>query len=251
MRPAQFLATAALACAALLMPAPSSAQQRIESLDLTVTTTPAVVSDYLFRGVSQTRGRPAVQATIDIEHGSGLYVGGFVSNVSFPGTDIRQEVDLNLGYRFALGGVKLDLGATYFWYPGYDRPGDFDWSWYEITLRGSYEIAPVKLVGQIAYAPNFNYESGTAIYVEGGLDLALDFGFTASVRVGHQWVQRNTRWGAPDYTVFSFGVSRELVAGIIGAVTLSHTTLDDRSSECFGGLALCGTRFVASASRPF
>ncbi len=70
-------------------------------------------------------------------------------------------MDLSAGYRFAVGDLKLDLGATYFWYPGYDVPGGFDWSWYEFTLRASYEIAPLKLVAQIAYAPNFTFESPT------------------------------------------------------------------------------------------
>ena len=171
-----------------------------------------------------------------------------------PPADIRQEVDLNAGYRFAVGDVKLDIGFTYFWYPGYERnsaAGAYDWSWYEFTLRTSYEIAPLKLVGSIAYSPNFNFETGNAVYVEGGFDLALDFGFTASVRAGYQWVDRNTRWGAPDYGVFSFGVSREIFAGVIGALTVSHATLRDGGTDCFGGLQICGTRFIAGVSRPF
>ncbi|MGG5812006.1 TorF family putative porin [Falsiroseomonas sp. CW058] len=254
---ALMLSAAALIGGMLAAPGTPQAQQTIDSLGLTVTTTPALTSDYMFRGISQTRSQPAIQATVDVEHASGLYIGTFVSNVSFPGTNLRQEVDLNLGYRFAVGDVKLDLGATYFGYPGYDRaPGGFDWSWWEVSLRGSYELAPVKFVGQVSYSPNFNFESGSAWYVEGGFDMTLDFGFTASARLGYQWIEYNTTspaghgaFGTPDYAVLSFGLSREIGAGFIGSVTGYYTTLN--RNDCFGGLNLCGPRAVATVSRPF
>lgn len=256
MKPAHFLGAATLGAAALLTPAAASAQQTIEALGLTVTTTPAVATDYLFRGISQTRQRPAAQLTLDVEHSSGLYVGAFVSNANFAGTNIRQEVDGVFGYRFSVADAKLDIGATYFGYPGYDKPpGGFEAAWWEFNLRASYEIAPVKLVGLLSYSPNFNFESGEAWYLEGGFDLALDFDITAALRIGRQWVQHNLSapadhgaWGAPDYTVVSFALSREIVAGFIGTVAVSTTTLD--RNDCFGGQNICGTRFVATLSRP-
>jgi len=256
MKPAQMLGAAALSAGILAAPQAATAQQTIDAVGLTVTTTPAVTTDYVFRGISQTRGRAAGQLTLDVEHSSGLYIGTFVSNVAYPGTDIRQEVDGNFGYRFAIGDLKLDIGATYFGYPGYTRGAGFDWSWWEVTLRGSYEIAPVKFVGQVAYSPNFNFESGNALYVEGGFDWTLDFGFTASFRAGYQWIQYNTSspsshgiFGTPDYAVFSFGVSREIAFGFIGSVTGYYTTIDRQ--DCFGGLAFCGPRATLTISRPF
>jgi uncharacterized protein (TIGR02001 family) len=257
MKIAYFFGSAALAAAALLVPAPVSAQQSLESLGVTVTTTPALLSDYVFRGISQTRGGPAAQLTLDVEHSSGLYVGAFVSNAAFPGTNLRQELDFNAGYRFAVGGVKLDLGATYFGYPGYEAaPDGFDWAWWEVSLRASYEIDPLKLVGQVSYAPNFNFESGEAWYVELGFDMKLDFDITGSVRFGRQWIQYNTtspaghgEFGTPDYNVFTFGLSRELGYGVVGALTFSTTSLD--RADCFGGQSFCGTRVIAGVSRPF
>jgi uncharacterized protein (TIGR02001 family) len=251
---AAILGAAALIAGVLGAPQATQAQTTIDSLGVTVTATPALASDYIFRGISQTRGGPAMQFTLDVEHSSGFYIGGFISNVAWPpGTppvDIRQETDLNLGYRFSLGDVKLDVGATYFGYPGYTRPtGAFDWAWYELTLRASYEIQNVKLVGTFAYSPNFNFQTGNAFYVEGGADLTLDFGITAAARIGYQWVEDNRRWGAPDYAVFSFGLSREIAFGVIGGVTGYYTSLNRR--DCFSGLDICGMRAVASLTRPF
>ena len=244
----------------MLAPQAATAQQTIESLGLTVLTTPAVLSDYVFRGISQTRGGAAAQGTIDIEHESGFYIGAFISNAVFRGTNIRQEVDGNFGFRFAVGDLKLDIGGTYFGYPGYDRPtGGFNYAWWEATLRASYEIEPVKLLGQVAYSPNFSGESGNAIYAEVGFDAALPYEFTLSGRAGYQWIQRgvapadwngqNGYFGTPDYGVFSLALSRELVAGIVGSVTGVISTLSDK--DCFNDSRLCGTRVVVGLSRPF
>ncbi|WP_270936863.1 TorF family putative porin [Falsiroseomonas oryzae] len=259
MNPAQTLGVVAIVGAALLAPAAASAQQTVESLGLTITTTPAATTDYLFRGISQTRGRPAVQLTLDVEHESGLYVGAFVSNANFAGTNIRQEVDGMFGYRFSVAGVKLDVGATYFGYPGYDKPpGGFEAAWWEANIRASYEFEPFKLVGLFAWSPNYNFESGNAFYLEGGLDVTLPLAFTLGLRAGYQWIDRNFpsvnrpqdgAWGAPDYGVFSASLSREIAFGVIGAVTVSQATIND--AECFGGQKICGTRVVATLTRPF
>lgn len=251
MRLATALGAAALLGGMLTVSQAALAQQTIESVGLTITGTPAVTTDYLFRGISQTRSRPAAQFTLDVEHSSGLYVGGFISNATFLGTNVRQELDGSFGYRFALGDLKLDVGATYFGYPGYDRPvGGYDFAWWEVALRGSQEVGPFKLLGQVSYSPNFNLESGTAVYVEGGFDLSGSIaGITLSARAGYQWIEDNARWGAPDYAVFSIGASREIAFGFIGAVTVSHVTLD--RNDCFGGQAICGTRVVGTISRPF
>lgn len=235
------------------------AQQTIESAGLTIATTPVISSDYSFRGLSQTRNRPAAQVTVDVEHSTGLYVGAFVSNVAFAGTNARQEVDLNAGYRMELAGVKLDLGATYYAYPGYDAPtGGYELNFYEFALRASYEIAPVKFVGLAAVSPDFTGESGLGIYVEGGFDMALDFGFTVGGRVGYQWVERNFAtagrnegaFGAEDYLNVSLFASREIIGGVIGTVSAVFTSLDERA-DCFGGSKICDNRVMFALSRPF
>ena len=208
MRIAHFLGVLTLSLGIATAPGAVRAQQTIESLGLTVTTTPTVATDYLFRGISQTRNRPAIQATLDVEHESGIYVGAFISNANFVGTNIRQEVDGFFGYRFSALGAKFDIGAVYFGYPGYDEPpGGFSASWWEVQARASYEIEPFKLVGLVAWSPNFNFESGNAFYLEGGIDVALPAEFTLSLRAGYQFIDRNFAsvnrpndgfWGAPD-----------------------------------------------------
>ena len=258
------IAGTALCGGILLAPQAVQAQQTIDALGLTVTTTPAVMTDYNFRGLSQTRGRPAAQLTLDVEHSSGFYVGGFVSNVTFAQIDARQEFDFNGGYRFELGGVKFDLGGIYYWYPGYDiAPGAYDLSFFEFVARASYETAPFKLVGQVAYSPNFTGESGNSLYIEGGIDITTDSGFIFSPRIGYQWVERNFpnpanpvgqgAFGAQDYLNVSFAVSREIYAGFIGTLTGVYNSLSQGGgrSDCFGGSKICDSRLIFAISRPF
>ena len=87
----------------------------------TLTGNVTLVSDYRFRGVSQSYGQPAVQGGFDLTHGSGLYLGNWNSSVSSNSYNngAGLEVDLYGGYRFALtkelGG---DVGVLHYMYPG-------------------------------------------------------------------------------------------------------------------------------------
>lgn len=80
----------------------------------------SLVSDYIFRGQSQTWGKPAVQLSVEADHATGLYAGFFTSNVSehwLPGAS--AETDLYAGYRNKIADtVSYDVGVIYYAYPG-------------------------------------------------------------------------------------------------------------------------------------
>ena len=185
------------AAAAFILPAlPAAAQTAIESAGLTVTLTPAVSNDYLFRGISQTRNNWAFQGTADIQHESGFYIGAFVSNAKFlanPYNDTRQELDALAGYRFELAGVAMDIGYVGYYYPGQGKaPGGQLNEYHELAVKAAYTIDTVKLLAAFNYSPNFFGRSGAGYYIEGGADVTLPYALTASARVGHQWIERNT-----------------------------------------------------------
>ena len=67
----------------------------------------SLVSDYRFRGVSQTFKQPAIQGGFDYVHSSGFYVGNWNSNVSGNSfTDGSIEMDLYGGYKFNITPVS-------------------------------------------------------------------------------------------------------------------------------------------------
>lgn len=79
-----------------------------------------LVSDNIFRGQSQTWGKPSLQFSAEAAHKDGLYVGFFASNVSdnwIPGANL--ETDYYAGYRGNVSAdVAFDVGAIYYAYPG-------------------------------------------------------------------------------------------------------------------------------------
>ena len=82
----------------------------------------SLVSDYIWRGQTQTWGKPAVQAGIEADHASGFYAGFWGSNVSshwLPNANL--ETDWSIGFRNTfMTDFKYDVGGTYIYYPGAD-----------------------------------------------------------------------------------------------------------------------------------
>lgn len=246
----QFIATLPALVLAAGLAQPAAAQQRIESLGATITTNVSLTTDYMFRGLSQTRSRPAIQGSLDIEHSSGLYVGGFASNVDFLGLDANIELDALAGYRFTVLGIKFDVGAIYYAYPGYTRPdGGFRLDYLEVAGRASYEAGPVTFLASVYYSPDYQLQSGVGVYAEGGVDIRLPFEFVGSARLGHQSVERNERFGTPSSFVnWGLSLSRDLYGFTF---TVGYTDTNIRRRECGGGQDICRGRVLASVSRRF
>lgn len=140
---------AAAALAATVSPA--MAQDEAASEPITVSGSVGLVSDYRFRGVSQTDKEMAVQGGITVSHESGFYVGTWASNLAGWGTfgGSNMELDVFGGYTADLGGVSLDVGLTWYMYPGGLDTTDFAEPY--VKLSGS--AGPVNLLAGVAYAP--------------------------------------------------------------------------------------------------
>lgn len=112
----------------------------------------ALVSDYRYRGVSQTDKDPAVQGSITVTHNSGIYGGFWASNLAGWGTfgGPNLELDLIAGFKTALAeGVTIDAGVTWYMYPGGADESDF----IEPYVKLSGSVGPVSLTAGVAYAP--------------------------------------------------------------------------------------------------
>jgi len=110
----------------------------------TITGNVGLVTDYKFRGLSQTYKGPALQGGFDYSHASGLYVGTWASNVSgnqFPNGN-SLELDIYGGYKWTMGGVGLDVGVLQYYYPGahYNIAGPkHKYDTTELYIAGSYK----------------------------------------------------------------------------------------------------------------
>ena len=98
----------------------------------TLTYNVGVVTDYRYRGITQTRNEAAVQGGVDYAHKSGFYVGAWASTIKWiadysysggakTGTDIsgNMELDVYGGYKFDLAkDVTMDVGFLRYQYVG-------------------------------------------------------------------------------------------------------------------------------------
>ena len=122
----------------------------------TVTGNVSLASEYIFRGLSQTNGKPALQGGADYSHASGFYAGTWLSNISWftdqnagfmetptslgsPGAAgapytpnnsnaTSLEWDFYGGFKnsFAGGDWNYDVGVIQYLYPGkYDNLGAY------------------------------------------------------------------------------------------------------------------------------
>jgi uncharacterized protein (TIGR02001 family) len=142
-----------IACAvcALFASAPAFAQEEPAG-PISVTGSVALVSDYRFRGVSQSDKEMAIQGGVTVSHESGLYVGTWGSNLSGWGTfgGANMELDIFAGYALPLSeAVTLDAGVTWYMYPGGFSNTDFA----EPYVKLSSTLGPAKALVGVAYAP--------------------------------------------------------------------------------------------------
>ena len=146
-----FAGVAGLAAAFAATTTPAMAQEEVPS-EFTVAGTVALVSDYRFRGVSQSDKELAVQGGVSVTHASGFYVGTWASNLSGWGTFGGSNTELDIYGGFATevtSGVTLDAGLTWYMYPGGSDITDFA----EPYVKLSGEVGPGKLLVGVAYAP--------------------------------------------------------------------------------------------------
>jgi hypothetical protein len=80
----------------------------------------ALMSDYNFRGISQSNRGPSVTAysegRYNVNSSFQLYLASQYWAVTLP-TNPTAEVDIYGGARFTSGPVTLDIGGMYYWYP--------------------------------------------------------------------------------------------------------------------------------------
>jgi uncharacterized protein (TIGR02001 family) len=190
---------AALAFGSYAAPALADGEESAGPLTGSITLT----TDYRFRGVSQTDTGPAVQASIDYAHDSGVYVGIWASNIDFTpfgDPDSQVEIDFTAGFDFAVSDqTTIGAKAVYYWYADSDVPsGDPEYSYYEIFGSVSHNIGKVTLTGEIAWTDNTFAESGEATAATGGFEVlfwkelwVFDGGVVGSIHGGYQWFEED------------------------------------------------------------
>jgi uncharacterized protein (TIGR02001 family) len=205
----------------------------------TISPTIAVTSNYVFRGISQTRREPALQGTLEYTNEIGPvtpYIGTFMSNVKFPNTagrdnlDIKIEQDLYGGIRWETFGLNWDVGYIRYRYPSTDLPRDNSASpdWSEVYLKLNYDFGFAKLYGAWFHAEKYSTQGGKANYFNAGPDVPLPwYDITFGARLGRLQAEQNSNLGYPDYWDWNLGVNRDFpeLFGVNIALNYYDTTI--------------------------
>ncbi|WP_343627839.1 TorF family putative porin [Roseateles sp.] len=182
----------------------------------------SVTSDYRYRGISQTRLKPALQGGVDYAHSSGFYVGAWASTIKWikdGGGDADVEIDTYAGYKTEVGGgVTVDVGFLRYNYPSNKLPTSANTN--ELYGAVSYGPATLKYSHSISNLFGFSDSKNS-----GYLDLSATFdvgsGFTVTPHIGHQWVKRNDAFS---YTDYSLTVNKDWYGLTFGAGFVATST---------------------------
>ena len=184
------------------------------------------VTDYRYRGISQTRLKPAIQGGIDYSNG-GLYLGTWASNIKWikdSGGDDSVELDLYGGYKGEITkGLGYDVGLLTYQYPG-NKLGDVSGFANANTteIYGALSFGPATLKYSHSVSNLFGFaDSKSSGYVDLSATFDVGGGISLAPHVGYQKVANN---GDFSYTDYALTVSKDfsglvLSAAVIGAET--------------------------------
>ncbi len=230
---------------------------------LEISTHLALVSQYVFRGISYTREKPALQGGVTASHANGLYfgfAGTNVSDVAINGASL--EIDLFAGYSGAIGELNYDVGLLQFLFPG----GKYEvsrkkystlelyggLSWKNLSVKYSHGLTNYfgfnsKSVSQdFGLAPNGN--SRGSHYLEAALGFELPYGFNFTAHIGRQIVRHYRDF---DFTDHSLTLSKDFGQG--WSASLAYIDTNARSSMYTDarGLDTSRAKWLATLSRVF
>ena len=156
------LIAASLISGCAIAATPACADETDPPSEFTVNGTAAVVSQYRFRGLSQSNNQPVIQGSMTLSHASGFYVAAWGSSASSNAyvdspIDIGgTEIDIYGGYTHALGssGLKVDMGVYGYIYPGSSKiNGGTSANYYEVYGSLAQSIGPATAKVGVYYAP--------------------------------------------------------------------------------------------------
>lgn len=193
-----------------------------------------VVTDYRYRGISQSRLKPAVQGGVDYNDKSGFYVGAWGSSISWikdagtiasvSGVKGPVELDLYGGYKGAVGDLAYDVGFLRYEYVSNNLQktvssanANTNEIYGAVTFglfTAKYSHATSNLFGFIG-----SKKSG---YLDLSAALDLGDGYSLTPHLGHQKVAGN---GNADYsyTDYALTLGKDLGNGLSASAAVIGT----------------------------
>lgn len=168
----------------------------------------SVISDYRYRGISQTRVKPALQGGLDFAAPGGFYLGAWGSTIKWikdVGGDSDVELDVYGGWKGELSpGLTLDVGGLQYYYPS----NKLNPSANTFELYGALSFGPVTVKYSHALTNTFaNPDSKGSGYLDVSASFELADGWMLAPHIGHQKI-KGPVGGPASYTDYSLTLSK-------------------------------------------
>lgn len=241
--------------------APAATPEHVVSYNVGVTT------DYVFRGISQSRNKPAVSAGVDYAHSpTGVYLGAWASTISWIAdshgdsvatadrSSTPYELDLYGGIKGDIGGgLSYDAGAVYYTYPGHKLGSAPDANTFEVYGKVAYGPVYFKVNYALTDAFFFADKAGS-YYLDLGGDFPLADDLVANLHYGAFSFKNggaSPAASAADYQDWKIGLTKDLGDGLSGAVAATGTNADKATWNFSNTGYLGDTKFIASLIKTF
>jgi uncharacterized protein (TIGR02001 family) len=209
-----------------------------------------LASEYRFRGIDQTYGKPALQGGFDFSHSSGIYLGNWNSNVNqgagFPGANL--EMDFYGGWKGSFGDFGVDVGAIYYYYPGSNAGPTVPFSPFNnrtgvvhqgaVNNKEVYVGASWKFLSAKWFYSFDDYFSAPGTEGSNYLDLAATFDLGDGWGInGHYGVFSFKGMDNANYNDWKVGVTKDISGWVFGASYIGTSAKGDcglAEFYCFG-----------------
>ena len=177
----------------------------------------SLTSDYRYRGISQSRLKPALQGGVDYALPAGFYVGAWASTIKWikdVGGDAGVEIDLYGGYKGEIvKDLTYDVGVLTYQYPSNKLGVNANTT----ELYGALSFGPATVKYSHAVTNTFgNFDSKNSFYLEAGAAFEVGGGVTVAPHVGYQKI-KGPFSTVGSYTDYSLTASMDLSGFVVSA----------------------------------
>jgi uncharacterized protein (TIGR02001 family) len=179
-----------------------------------------VITDYRYRGISQTRLQPALQGGIDYTDKSGFYVGTWGSTIKWikdGGGKADVELDLYGGYKGTAGDVAYDVGFLRYEYPSNKLTPSANTN--EIYAAATVGVFTAKYSHAVSNLFGFT-DSKNSYYLDLSAAFDLGGGYSLTPHVGRQGVKNHS---VASYNDYALTLGKDLGNGLSASAAVIGT----------------------------
>ncbi len=200
----------------------------------TLTGNLSFVSDYQFRGVSQTDEDLAIQGGFDYAHASGFYAGVWGSNIEWAPANL--ELDIYGGYSGSAGDLGYNVGLLQYVYPDFD-----DANTTEVYGGVTYKGFGLKASYSLSDYFSANNSDGTVYW-----DASYTYTFDNQMALGLHYGYTSGKGAQDDYADWKIGLNVPVGKFTVG---VAYVGTDGDGKDIYGKYA--DERLILSVGTTF